>query len=143
MNNGKTWNEISLIASFNISSMYPSSDLYEVRSNINSLDKIEMIFYYRNPNDINPHHLLVILEDKEEKVTEINTTWTGDIPINLISVKVSLEEAIEKVKDLNLTCVSLRSPINLFTSSPKYMFGNDYTDYKVYVDSITGEVTLI
>lgn len=143
MNNGKTWNEISLIASFNISPMYPSSNLYEVRSNINSLDKIEMIFYYRNPNDINPHHLLVIPGDKEEKITEINKTWTGDIPINLISVKVSLEEAIEKVKDLNLTHVSLRSPINLFTSSPKYMFGNNYTDYKVYVDSITGEVTLI
>lgn len=145
MNKGVTWNEIALIASYNIKSQYPSSFLYEVRGLVTSLDKMEMIFYYLNESDPNnPHHLLVTPEKEDEIVEEIDTTWIGDSPIYLDHIKINIEEAINKVESLNPTYVSLRLPIKSVSRNPKYIFGNNrYSDYKVSVDSVTGEVELL
>lgn len=144
MNLGKTWNERGSITYFNIKSLYPNSLLYEIRSYLDNLDNIEMIFYYLNPDDMIPHHLIVnIDEDGNESVSEINSPWIGDMSFDITKVRMSLEESINIIHDPGWKCVSLRVPLGPITTSPKYIFGNSYDTPFVSVDSETGKVEIL
>ena len=70
--------------------------------------------------------------------------WVEDFPMNDDEIKVTFEEAFQKINEVNLPkphskhCV-LRKQIGPKACNPQYIFGN--THAQIYVDAVTGAVS--
>ena len=73
----------------------------------------------------------------------IHSFWVEDSPLNDEAIKLTYEEAFEKVMATNSPkphskhCV-LRKEVGMLDCNPQYIFGN--TEAQLYVDAVTGEV---
>lgn len=71
--------------------------------------------------------------------------WVGDEDMSEIAMPVTFNEAYQRLMEANCMkphsryCV-LRKEIGPVEANPQYIFGN--THYQVYVDAVTGEVSL-
>ena len=81
-------------------------------------------------------------EKTEQKV--IHSFWLEDMVLNDEAIKLTFEQAFEKLMQANITkphsrkC-TLRKEVGPKVANPQYIFGNMRT--QVYVDAITGEVS--
>ena len=70
--------------------------------------------------------------------------WVDDFPLNEELIKVTFEEAYQKVMEVNYEkphsrqCV-IRKPIGPINCNPQYIFGNIHS--QIYVDATNGNVT--
>lgn len=70
--------------------------------------------------------------------------WVEDLPMNEDEIKVTFEEAFQKINEVNLPkphskhCV-LRKQLGPKACNPQYIFGN--THAQIYVDAVTGAVS--
>ena len=69
--------------------------------------------------------------------------WIEDFPMDTAEIKLTFEEAFEKINQVNLpkphskNCV-LRKPVGPQQCNPQYVFGN--IQKQLWVDAVTGEV---
>lgn len=81
--------------------------------------------------------------DKTEK-TVINSFWMEDYPLNDEAIKVTFEQAFDKMMKANIVkphsrkC-TLRKEVGPKDANPQYVFGNSHA--QVYVDAVTGAVS--
>lgn len=81
--------------------------------------------------------------DKTEK-TVINSFWMEDYPLNDEAIKVTFEQAFDKMMKANIVkphsrkC-TLRKEVGPKDANPQWIFGNSHA--QVYVDAVTGDVS--
>ena len=74
----------------------------------------------------------------------IHGFWVEDYPLNEEVIKVSFEEAFEKIQEVNYPKphtrqVVLRKQLGPVDANPQWIFGNLHS--QLYVDAVTGEVS--
>lgn len=82
--------------------------------------------------------------DGNTETEDIHAFWVEDYPLNEESIKVTFEQAYEKVMSVNLSkphskYVVLRKQVGPVDANPQWIFGN--LNSQIYVDAITGEVS--
>ena len=82
--------------------------------------------------------------DGRTETEDIHAFWVEDYPLNEESIKVTFEQAYEKVMSVNLPkphsrYVVLRKQVGPVDANPQWIFGN--LNSQIYVDAITGEVS--
>lgn len=80
----------------------------------------------------------------DTETEDIHAFWVEDYPLNNESIKVTFEQAYEKVMSVNLPkphsrYVVLRKQVGAVDANPQWIFGN--LNSQIYVDAITGEVS--
>lgn len=91
------------------------------------------------------HVIFINHTNTGESTTEVvHSFWLEDYPLNDEAIKVSFEEAYDKMMQTNYPkphsrhCV-LRNAVGAKSTNPQYIFGNSHA--QIYVDAVTGEVS--
>lgn len=82
--------------------------------------------------------------DGTNVVDSVDGFWVEDEPMNQEAIKITFEEAYEKLMAANCPkphsqYVTLRKQVGIVDANPQYIFGNLYED--IFVDAVTGEVS--
>lgn len=106
----------------------------------------QVVDFTEDQKSADVHVVMINHAGDKTETTVINSFWMEDYPLNDEAIKVTFEQAFDKMMKANIVkphsrkC-TLRKEVGPKDANPQYIFGNSRA--QVYVDAVTGDVSAI
>lgn len=106
----------------------------------------QVVDFTEDQKSADVHVVMINHAGDKTETTVINSFWMEDYPLNDEAIKVTFEQAFDKMMKANIVkphsrkC-TLRKEVGPKDANPQWIFGNSRA--QVYVDAVTGDVSAI